>query len=52
MPVPRWISRTLLVGAAFMAFAIGVNHHDNPCTDAQVGAAGMCITTAQAGGAR
>jgi len=51
MPVPRWISRPLLVGAAFMAFAIGVNHHDNPCTDAQVGAAGMCVAV-QAGGAR
>lgn len=49
MAVPRWISRTLLIGAAFMAFAVGYNHTTQPC---DIGAAGMCITAAQAGGAR
>ncbi|GLY21714.1 hypothetical protein [Micromonospora sp. NBRC 101691] len=50
MPVPRWIARTLLIGAALAGLALGQNHTDYPCGTHQVGAAGMCVTT-QYGGA-
>ncbi|WBB73215.1 hypothetical protein O7602_26605 [Micromonospora sp. WMMD1128] len=50
MMIQKFVVRTVLVCAAFLPVAVGVNHHDHPCTGASVGAAGMCVPT-QIGGA-
>ncbi|GLZ62896.1 hypothetical protein [Micromonospora sp. NBRC 107095] len=47
--IDRFVKRTVLLCAVAAAFALGYNHTHEPC---DIGAAGMCVTTAQAGGAR
>ncbi|MFV2102796.1 hypothetical protein [Micromonospora sp. LOL_024] len=50
--INRLVARTVLVCAALAALAAMQNHHNEPCTGEQVGAAGMCVSTTWAGGAR
>lgn len=50
MMIQKFIVRTVLVCAAFVPIAVGINHTENPCTGQQVGAGGMCVTV-QIGGA-
>lgn len=49
--VDRYLKRALLVGFALVGLAVMANHHNHPCSDTQVGAAGMCVTVST-GGAR
>ncbi|MDG4798992.1 hypothetical protein [Micromonospora sp. WMMD980] len=51
MMIDRLVKRTVLVCAVLATLAFGVNHHDHPCTGQQVGAGGMCVSTAWTGGA-
>lgn len=48
MMIDRFVKRTILLCAVAAAFAVGYNHSTQPC---DIGAAGMCVTAAQAGGA-
>lgn len=50
--INRLVVRTVLVCTALAGLAAMQNHHDKPCTGEQVGAAGMCVSTTWAGGAR
>lgn len=45
MMIDRLVKRTVLVCAALAAMAFMSNHQAHPCTDHQVGAGGMCVTT-------
>ena len=49
--IDRLVARTVLVCAALAAFAFMHNHVTQPCTGAQVGAGGMCVSV-PAGGVR
>ncbi|MEW2474591.1 hypothetical protein AB0875_12450 [Micromonospora gifhornensis] len=48
--VDKLVKRTVLVCAALAGLAFMHNHINEPCTSAQVGAGGMCVTV-QIGGA-
>ena len=48
--IDRTLKRALLVGFVLVGLAVMTNHHQHPCTDTQVGAAGMCV--AVSGGTR
>lgn len=49
--IDRLVARTVLLCAALAVCAFMANHHNHPCTDAQIGAGGMCVTVS-AGGTR
>lgn len=50
--INRIVVKTVLVCGVLAVLAFAHNHQSKPCTDAQVGAGGMCVTISASGGSR